>query len=139
MIALATLFLSGCNNSKTPEKVLNNFTEMFPDAREAQWEMEDEMWDVAFTWKGKQYEASFREDGSWYETEYEIEPSSLPDLAKEFLSNDYAGSDIEEVEFVERNDFRGYEVEFEADGKETELYFNEAGELIAIEIEEVEK
>ncbi len=130
---LAVMVLScDCNKIDVPEKVQSTFSEMFPGASDVEWKMDDDMYEADFTWKGEMYEASFNNDGSWHETEYEIKQSGLPETALNIISNDYSEWEIEEAEFVERADFRGYEVELEMNEKEIELYFNETGELVSI-------
>jgi hypothetical protein len=133
LILFVFTYSCDCDKADVPEKVLSSFSEMFPGASDVEWELDDDLWAVEFEWKEKEYEASFLLDGAWYETEFEIEQSSLPVMALKIISNDFAEWEIEEVEFVERADFRGYEVELEMDEKEIALYFNEGGELTSIE------
>ena len=135
ILALLT-YSCDCNKADVPEEVKSTFSTMFPNASDIEWEMDDDMWEVEFEWNNMEYEASFNPDGSWDETEFEMEKSELHEMALFILSNDYPDWEIEEVEFVESSDFRGYEVGIEMDEKKMEILFNEGGELVAIEEEE---
>lgn len=136
--AILVLLTYSCDHNKAdvPEEVKSTFSTMFPNASDIEWEMDDDMWEVEFEWNDMEYEACFNPDGSWKETEFELEESELHEMALFILSNDYPDWEIEEVEFVERPDFRGYEVGIEMDEKKMEILFNEGGELVAIEEEE---
>jgi hypothetical protein len=136
---IALLFACESGKTDTPETVKKTFANMFPDASDVEWKMEDDMWEAEFESEGASYEVSFYENGDWYETEFEIKLADLPETAMFILEADYAGLEILETEVVERADFSGYEVEVEKDGKELELYFNEAGELVAIDADEEEE
>lgn len=142
LILVLTFSLYSCcdHNKDVPDKVLTSFTQMFPEVTDVEWEMEDENeWEAEFEQDGLEIVACFNADGVWLETEFEIEVSKLPVTALEFLESEYAGWEIEEVEFVENPDFTGFEVELENGNEELEIYFDEIGQVIKVETENEEE
>ena len=138
LILLLTFGVYSCcdHNKEIPDKVLTSFTEMFPEATDVEWEMENENeWEAEFEQDGQEMVACFNADGEWIETEIEIESSELNVSALEFLEIEYAGWEIDEVEYVESPEFTGFEVELEKGDEEIEIYFDENGQLIKIETE----
>ena len=129
--------LSSCCNHATdvPEKVKTAFSEKFPDAKKIVWEQEDENeWEAEFKTNGKEYSATFGADGSWLETEYEIETEEIPELVKNTLDIEFEGFEIEEGEFIENSEGNFYEFEIEKEEIEMEVLIDANGNVVKKEI-----
>lgn len=112
--------LAACTAS-IPKSVTDNFTGMFPDAHDVEWELdEDNQWEAEFEMNGMEYSACFSETGDWLETEMGVALDELPDTVVQVLALQYEGFEIEEAEWVETPDFKGYELELERVGETEE-------------------
>lgn len=134
------LFVScNCDESKVPVSVNATFTEMFPNATDVEWEMEDEAeWEAEFKSDGKEVEACFSERGEWIETEWEIEKSEIPESILMAINSAYEAWEIDEVEFVESPEFNGYEFELVMGEEEMEVLVTVDGVIILPEMEDEE-
>jgi hypothetical protein len=135
---LIVLFAScNCNESKVPSNVRATFAEMFPDATDIKWEMEDEgEWEVEFKNRGKEISACFTDAGVWIETEWEIEKAEITESVLKVINSTYEGWEIDEVEFVESPEFNGYEIELEMGEEEMEVLVTSDGVIIITEQED---
>lgn len=128
------IFFSCTSKPEIPERVLSTFTQMFPDANDIEWEMEDEgEWEVEFKVEGKELNACFTTAGKWIETEWEVPISEIPESVMNSLNSQYEGWEIEEIEFVESPEFIGFEFEIEKDEEEFELMITADGHIVKIE------
>jgi len=140
VIAMAFGLMSFAGGDDTaPEKVLNAFKIKFPTATNVEWEKENEKeWEAEFKMNGKEYSANFGADGTWMETEYEIDVKDLPAKVKATLDSQFKGYEIEGAERVETPTFKGYEVEIEKGETTMEVVLDESGKVLKKKIEEDE-
>ena len=140
IIAIAAIFsLNSCTQvgKEVPAKVKTAFSERFPDAKKIKWDKEDDNeWEAEFKMKGKEYSANFNSDGTWTETEYEIEISEIPSLVKVSLDKEFAGYDIEEVEAKLNPDGEFYEFELKNEDSEIEAVISMDGTVIKKKMED---
>lgn len=91
-----------------PEKsVRSEFSKMFPDAKDVEWDWEYGYWKVSFetgTAPGRtEHEAWYDRDGSWVRTETDLRISAVPENIKGFLSaSEYGAAAFEDndAEFI---------------------------------------
>lgn len=122
-----------------PEKVKTAFSQKFPTAKKVKWEKENETeWEAEFKMNGTKYSANFLFDGTWTETEYEIEKSAYPAAVKQTLDSEFAGYDIEEVEISETTDGKVYEFALEKDETDMEAAISPDGKVVKKEIKKDE-
>lgn len=135
--ATGLLAIAACNNTDseetnaTPQLVVTSFNEKFPDANSVEWEKENENeWEAEFKLNNINYSANFLNDGTWKETEHEIEVQSLPESVQSTLKNDFSRYKIEETEITETPDYTAYEVEIEKGGSTMEVVIDSEGKVL---------
>jgi len=138
MVVLVAL-IAACA-SKTPVAVTDAFNAMFPGATDTEWmQEEDNSWEAEFEMEGMEYSALFSADGGWLETEWEIDLEELPDTVLKVIELNYAGYEIEEAEWLESPDFKGFELEIIKGGEteiEMEVRITPNGKIVDEEVEE---
>lgn len=133
IVILGTLVLGALVSCAQDEqaKAKEAFSSKFPNAKNVKWDREsDTEWEAEFKMDGKEYSANFSNDGTWMETEYEISKKDLPESIKAAIEAAYPGAKLEEIEKVEKPDFKGYEIEVEQGESMFELVFDESGTII---------
>jgi len=118
---------SACNSPKpkdtVPEKVKETFQKRFPQAKKVKWDKENKNeWEAEFKMNNREFSANFNVDGTWKETEYEIQQSEIPPLVKATIDSLFTGYEIEEAAVVGNSEIKGFEIELK----------NEKGHLITI-------
>jgi putative PepSY-like beta-lactamase-inhibitor len=139
MLSFGILSTSCAQNDKAaPAAVQTAFKSKFPTAQKAKWDKEGEgEWEAEFKMNGKEMSANFKTDGTWVETETEIEESDLPQAVKDAIATLFAGYDAEEAAMVETPDQpTAYEVELEKGETTVEALFNADGTLLKQKNEE---
>jgi uncharacterized membrane protein YkoI len=141
LIAAAVIIsFTACAQTNAPENVVNAFTQKFPDAKSVKWDKENETeWEAEFKLKGEEYSANFSTDGTWKETEHEIETSAIPANVKQTLDNGFAGYKIEEAEISETAEGTVYEFELKNDKTEMEVAVSPEGKVVKKEVKTEEK
>jgi uncharacterized membrane protein YkoI len=138
VVALAVQsFTAFAQKPTTPEKVLTAFTQKFPDAKSVKWDKEnDTEWEAEFNLNGKEFSANFSTDGTWKETEHEIETSAIPANVKKTLGSEFAGFKIEGSEISETAGGSVYEIKLEKGETEMEVTISPDGKLVKKEVKE---
>ncbi len=142
MLLSAGIMLVSCNQGKkkgteekenkaVPEAVEKAFQAKFANATQVEWEQEEEgVYEAEFILDGKKMSAEFAADGTWKETEQEIEHTELPAAVVDTLEAEWGDYTIEEVELCETPEGKNYEVELKKEGIEIELVIDENGKVI---------
>lgn len=140
-VAFAVMSFTACaQKTSAPENVVKAFTQKFPDAKSVKWDKENETeWEAEFKLKGEEYSANFSTDGTWKETEHEIETSAIPANVKQTLDNEFAGYKIEEAEISETVEGTVYEFELEKDKTEMEVAISPDGKVVKKEVKAEEE
>jgi len=139
LVVLFSVLLISCDQQKVniPDSVKVSFEEMFPDATEVEWEMEnDNGWEADFELDGKEASACFTINGEWIETEYEVE--DLPETIETIVNETYPGYKIDEIDMVESPEFNGYEIELENGEEELEILVTRNGEIVEVDMNQDE-
>lgn len=124
------LVLLACGQKPTPPKEVEAaFSKKFKEARNPLWEQEDNEWEAEFKLNGKEMSASFNNLGNWLETETEIKKKDVPVDIFKAVNLRYSDWEMEEIERVEKPDFKGYEIELEKGETETEILITDSGEI----------
>ena len=145
LIALFTVVLSfaatSCDkydDGRPAREVRNEFSKMFPDAKDVEWEAEAGYWKVSFE-TGKapnriDHEAWFAGDGTWVRTVSEYTINMVPQGIKDLLAgSDYGSLPLEdrEVEYFETSGYgRFYRFDLWQNGKEIKVDVHETGEVV---------
>lgn len=115
MSALLTAVSCDKYEDGRPSKEIRQlFAEMYPDAKDVEWEAEKGYWKVSFETGTApaimESEAWYDAAGNWVRTETDILPSSVPEEIKTILgSSEYGSAMIDEVEYVQTPDEEFYQ------------------------------
>ncbi|WP_417887663.1 hypothetical protein [Zunongwangia sp.] len=97
-----------------PTVVKEAFSKKFPTVNRVNWQKEEvNEWEAEFKLKKKEYSANFLDDGTWQETEYEIENNEILEHIVSSVKASFRGYKIEECEVSETNQGVNYEFEIE--------------------------
>jgi len=143
LTGIAFLFL-GCTTfaqtNETPRKAEATFTKMFPSATAIKWDKENSKeWEAEFTMKERNYSAKFTIDGTWLETEYDMNLNEIPNAVKKTLANDYSNYKVKESEFSETKDGALFEFELENGKEKLEVGISRDGKVAKKEINKDEE
>jgi hypothetical protein len=132
VVGLVLLLVQACDvDKKVPEKVKTSFELKFPDAKNVEWAMENDMeWEVEFTMNGVDYSSNFTVVGEWTETEFEMKITELPEVVQTVINSDYSDYNIEGIESSETKEGVVYEIALEKEDINVELSISEKGVLL---------
>lgn len=124
-VALCCICGTACFSQKSaPAAVREAFSKKFPGVSDVDWGKENaQEWEAEFDQNGKDMSANFRADGTWLETETEIQVADLPSPVQAVLQ----GKKVKEAARIERAD--GTTV-FEAEVGKKDLLFDAAGKQL---------
>lgn len=116
------------------------FAEMYPSAKDVEWEVENGYWKVSFeTGTGTSRvdsEAWYNDRGEWVRTETERFPSSLPEDIKTILnSSEYASAMIDDVKYVQTPSEEYYQFELSVAGVSVYVNVYSDGRIIPAKFE----
>ena len=147
IIALAILAASmtalSCDryeDGRPPKVVREHFADMFPKAKDVEWEVEMGYWKVSFeTGTGTSRvdsEAWYNETGEWVRTETDRFLSSLPEEIKAIISSsEYASAMIDDVKYVQTPSEEYYQFELTVAGASIYLDVYNDGRIIPSKFE----
>ncbi len=138
IILLLFLFISRIGISqaipenKVPEIIKTSFHTNFKDVKKTNWDLEsDGDYEAEFIQNGIETSATFKLDGTLWETEWSIKKEKLPSSILPFVKANYKGCRIQETsQIIDYTGFRKFEVEIKHQGVIVELLFNEQGKRI---------
>lgn len=139
-VAVAALMMVSCDkyeDGRPSKDVRNEFSRMYPDAFDVEWEWNGTYWDVSFeTGKrpnGTEHEAWYDKDGNWLRTVTEMLVSAVPQQIKDFLAADptYGQGSIAdpEAEYIETPEGNFYRFDVSLAGNRVEVDVNVNGEV----------
>lgn len=92
-VALAALAMLSCEkyeDGRPSKDVRKEFSRMYPDASDVEWEWTGAYWEVSFETGKRPYvtehEACYEKDGKWLRTTTEMLLSAVPDEIREILA-----------------------------------------------------
>jgi Putative beta-lactamase-inhibitor-like, PepSY-like len=117
---------------QVPQEVRDDFALRFDAAESVHWlKQGDAYYGARFQHHGRYVEVIYDQAGHWEQTDEEILFATLPDKARAFLAQAYAGYNAHSVHKVStRREGIGYEVMVSGDGKHRFLTFDMHGELL---------
>lgn len=118
------------DENTVPSEVRNAFRKSFPTAK-VSWELEKGNYEGEFKLDGKDASAVFDKTGHLKELETEIETTSLPEAARQYLQKTFPNKKIREAAHI--TDDKGivtYEAEIKIKGKMTDILFDSKGNLL---------
>lgn len=123
-------FAQKITTDKVPALVMRAFHSKFPESNQQSWAMEGKTtYEVVFFNGNRKQSATYKEDGTWIETETEIKFGQLPHPVSAAFNKQFGDFTIQETTEVETADKgtlyelvinkgkEGYEVQFSAKGE----------------------
>ncbi|EIJ39311.1 Protein of unknown function (DUF2874) [Galbibacter orientalis DSM 19592] len=139
-LAITAVAFTTRNQEKVPQTVKNAFAKKFPTAKKVDWGKEsNDEWEAEFKMDNREYSANFLQNGTWMETEHEIEKSEVPNTVISSLKSNFPGYDIESAEMTETTDGKFYEFEIEKGNSEMEVVIDNNGKVVKKYSEEDEE
>jgi hypothetical protein len=130
------MLLAGCSGDDiAPDnQVVDAFMAKYPTASQVTWETEANYLVADFLYQNVEASAWFDGAGNWYQTEFDIPYSQLPEAVKvTFESGEYADWRIDDIDMLERSSLEAiYIIEVEQGSKEVDLYFSADGVLLKV-------
>jgi hypothetical protein len=114
--------------TNVPANVKSTFSSIYPDKKPDKWKKEDNNYEAGFMKDGKKACMVIDSKGSWVETRAEIDPSSLPSSANNYIKEHYNGKQVTEAwKITNASDAK---VTYKTEVKSDCLYFDENGQFI---------
>jgi len=142
LLTIASSYAQKVNSENVPAPVLSAFKAKFVTAVKVKWSIEKaNEYEAEFKMDGLKKSANFKSDGTWIETEIEINISQLPQVVIEAINKRFSGCKIDEAEQAETPENTNfYGVTIELNEKEFDVDVKPNGEIInAVEVKENEK
>lgn len=134
LIIICVLFTLGLNaqagKAKIPAAVKETIAQNYPKAKITEWEAEDGIYEASFDHNGVQTSVGMSTDGRIVFTETEINPSLLPQTAKDYISAHLREAKIASAEKIV--DANG-KVMYEVDVNFHDYIFDMSGNFIRME------
>ena len=123
-------------DGKPLKNVREAFAEMYPDARDVEWDAENGYWVVSFELGTppdvKECEAWYDVNANWIRTETDLVDNALPQSVKDAIAaSEYASALLSagDVDYVETPDGNFYELEVNLHGLAIRLKVSEDGKV----------
>jgi len=123
-LLLSLAAVAAPSGDPVPAAVLAAFSKQFPDVKKTKWEKEGDRYEAEFKMAGKETSATFSADGQWLETETKIAVAELPQAARDYVAQHFAGKKIREAAKITASDGK---VTFEAEVRNKDLIFDANG------------
>jgi uncharacterized membrane protein YkoI len=137
IIGCSLFAFNSIGRNDVPQKVKDAFAKKFPTVKKVDWEKESENeWEGEFKMNKIEYSANFSSDGTWLETEHEIDIKDVPENVMKTLKAEFSEYEIEEAEISETPKGSFYEFAIEKGETEMEVVLNSNGEILKSEKEE---
>ncbi len=130
IILIAFMFgINACSTVNVPEKIKDAFGLKFAKATGIKWEHEqNNRWEAEFDFNNTEMSAIFDKNGTWLETETEMEMENVPDAVKKSVKAKFGSYKVIEVSFVETPEHSGYEIELKNhNGEKMKVLFDNTG------------
>lgn len=138
---IAAIGLSSCKENtkdeeKIPENIQSAFKQKFPNAANVKWEKNcDNTWEAEFVMTGNKHSAQYKPDSNWYETEYVITISKVPDVIKANVASRYPGYKIVKAEVVITSWGEQYELQLNKEQTSIGVFYTGEGAFMGQEKE----
>ena len=124
-------FAQDIPSNQVPSVVLNQFNIDYPKARDVEWELKNNIYNVEFEkdWY-VEFEAWYSATGNLIKEEEELSQNKLPKLVTATIKSKYPMHHIDDAEKITENKKISYKVEIEKGNEEQTLFLNENGTII---------
>lgn len=137
LIFTSIISIAFTQKDKVPSVVKEAFSKKFPTVKRVNWQKEEvNEWEAEFKLKKKEYSANFLDDGTWQETEYEVDENEIPEHIISSVKASFSGYKIEESEVSVTVHGINYEFEIEKGKSEMAITIDSNGKIIHKESED---
>lgn len=125
------LFAQDIPTNQVPSVVINQFNSDFPKAKDVDWELKNNVYNVDFEqgWN-KDFEVWYAADGKQLKVEEEIAKGELPKVVINTIKKNYPSHRIDNVEKITEGNNISYKIEIENRDLEQILFIDKNGTLI---------
>lgn len=131
--SLPVVFLLSCSEVEqdhTPESVLQSFSTMYPNAKEVEWEHDEDTWEAEFMSNDHEVSVEYTEAGGWIETETTLHRSEVPAPVVEGIYKQFPNAEFLKFEEVRGEEFLAYEVDILHEEEEIEVLISGSGLIL---------
>ncbi len=114
--------------SEVPSVVKNAFASEYPEAKEVDWEMKGEDYEVDFEVNNVDFALLIDGSGNIIMSKEEITKEDLPAAVTSGISKNFADLELDEVQKVEKDGKTYYQVEFDDTFRDKEVVFTANGQ-----------
>lgn len=140
LAAITAVAFTAESQEKVPQAVKDAFMKKFPNVHKVDWEKESATeWEAEFQMNRMEYSANFLADGTWRETEHEIDEKEVPQVVMASLKSNFPDYEIEESEMAETREVTVYEFGIEKGETEIEVVIDKNGKVVKKQMEEDEE
>lgn len=132
VLGVTTVSAQDMNQNDVPTDLKTTFEQNYPNATDAEWEMEGDSYKVEFEIDREDQEIWYAADGKTAKMEREITEKDLPQTIKSAIADRYAGYKVDSVEMTEVDNSATYEVELEKGwDEEKQVIFDADGKVVS--------
>lgn len=129
LAACGSVRQSDKNAARIPSVVRESFTRLYPDAKDVDWETEEQHYEASFEKDATEISVVLDANGHLLETETEISTEMLPKPALGYIATNYSGRKIKEAAKIIRQDGTIF---YEAEVTGKDLLFDVNGAFIKV-------
>ncbi|OKL41682.1 PepSY-like domain-containing protein [Pontibacter flavimaris] len=115
---------------EVPEAVKTQFTSLYPDVKNLDWDEEAEGFEAEFELGGRERSVLFSPEGKLLQVEEEIAANSLPPQVLAYVQQHFDKYTLDETSLLKVGENISYEVDLEYRDAEVELSFDQSGQLL---------
>ena len=117
--------------SNVPPVVVSTFTQKFPNAKDVEWELENNTYHVEFKIGSVDHDAWIESNGQLSSYKQDIRPADLPATVQAAVKKDFSGFKVSDAVKKDMNGDITYKLELKKGGKEWEAVYADDGRLIS--------
>lgn len=124
-----TLNAQVIKEAAVPAVVKNKFAVMFPDVKVKKWEKEEEKYEVSFKNVKEKTALLFDANGTYIQTEVEIQVTDLPKSITEYVTKNFTAKEVEIEEAAKITAANG-SISYKAEIDGSDYFFDEKGNFL---------
>lgn len=133
---LLALAISSCNtkdqiaNNQVPSVVLNTFQQQYAEAADVEWEKQSSNFEVEFELDNVDYTALINSQGTILKSKRDATVDEIPENITSKVKADFANYTVDDVEIVEEDNTRYFQLELDGKLMGKEIVVSETGEVL---------
>ena len=117
--------------SQVPSVILNKFKSDFPKAKDIEWELQSEMYNVEFEiGRSVDHEIWYDKSGNLIKHKEDISKNDLPSTVSAVLQKDFKGYKIDDVEKLTEGSAVTYKMELNSMNKDWDIVMDANGKIL---------